>query len=53
MHLVDPIGKPAGTCDGCVNDATAQLFGGTCANPASVTCNPSTCSSAVSACLTN
>jgi hypothetical protein len=53
MSLVDGTGKPAGTCDNCLNDATAQLSGGTCANPASVTCNPSSCSSQVTACLSN
>ncbi len=48
--LVDPTGAPAGTCDNCLNNALAQLFGFPCMPANSPDCNPAQCASAYSAC---
>jgi hypothetical protein len=40
-----------GSCDACLNDALADLFGTMCSSPYGANCNPSSCTFATSACL--
>jgi hypothetical protein len=41
----------AGSCNACINDALADLFGTQCSSPTSTNCNPVSCASADSACF--
>lgn len=52
-RLVDPAGRPMGTCTKCLNDALARLFGDMCQQPNGVNCNPMACTGATDACLNN
>ncbi len=49
-QLTDPKSKPAGTCDSCLQNALAGLFGDSCSPPSSSNCNPSSCASTYSSC---
>ena len=49
--LIDATGRPTGTCNTCLGNSTAALFGTTCPTPSSANCNPSTCTSSTNACL--
>jgi hypothetical protein len=51
--LIDATGRPAGSCNNCLNDSLAGLFGATCMNPASPNCNPAMCDASNSACLSS
>jgi hypothetical protein len=41
--LVDPAGKPAGTCNQCLGNALAQLYGTACTSSSDPSCNPMDC----------
>jgi hypothetical protein len=46
----DPPGAAAGTCQQCLSDVLAPLFGVACSNPSSPDCKPQSCHSAREAC---
>ena len=49
--LVDKPGAAAGTCNNCLNNSLAGLFGDTCMPATDKNCNPAMCNGTVTACM--